>query len=428
VAGRPAEEVYRPVSGWAIAGLGLSGFFAVFLVVNAIIALVKGTPFLLPSWLLLVAAGGVALSFFARWWIRKSEGTRAGLALTTWGIRLGILFGLGYGAYALATDMAVRRQATEFLTEPGKGFFAKLKTPGEVNAAFLLTRPPDLREGVNPNQTDTLLALYKGALTTFWDSNIVRIAQQGGEKTQIEVVSVKSPEYREGGYWVGVEAQITTPYFALRTPLVVRSEETPTGRQWYVDWTKTPGPQDLYVTREGERIENVLRLSHQFASAWANRLLSGGLKPKDFRPRGDGLDLSRVRSAKVSEVVRQELARLMDPSAPERLQGMVDFLCCERSSSREGRDRIPVLAYWEVNPQGRLEVAHELRLRLGDPVRRQRPPLSCMGKLIVERTGPDAGTFKNDDRRPPTWRIVRLEITRAQQISVNAKGRGRPGQ
>jgi hypothetical protein len=417
------QEVYRPVSGWAVAGLLLSAFFAVFFLVDATVALLRHIPFLLPTWFLVLPLTGAALSFFARWRIRRSEGTRAGLGLTKWGIGLGVLFGLGYTAYAAATDLAVRRQAEDFLEDPNNGFFAKLKTPGEINAAFLLTRPPDLREGVNPNNTESLEALFKGALTGFWDHNLVRIAQQGGKETQIKLLGVRSPVYQEGGYWVGVDMEITTPHFTVIAPLLVRSQESRTGRQWYVDWSKTPSRlREVRSTKLGDEVQRMRVLSHQFATKWVDRLVAGNLKPKDFVPKGDGLDLSAVRSAKMRDAIKKELDQLIDPSASERPYVKADFACCVRTMSRNQQStQDPLLAYWEVNQRGRLEIPHELRLMFGDPAEK-RGKFACVAKVVVERTDKDAATLKYDEKRPPTWRIVRLEITRAQKAAQGPRG------
>lgn len=406
-------DVYRPISGWAIAGLSLSIVFAVWLLVDATVGLIRGMPFLLPTALLLLPAGGVLLSFIARWQIRDSLGTRAGMALTGWGIWLGALFGLGYFAYSMATVVAVKEQAKSFLLDENKGFFTKLKTPGEINVAFLLTRPPDLREGINPNNTTSMLALFKIHLTSFYGSNLVRIAQQGGKETEIRLLSVKTPVYKDGGYWVDVDAEIRSPYFLVQAPFVVRSQESKAGRQWFVDWTKTPSAaKDAWPSKRGHELQQLWVRSHRVALQWADRWSSDQLQPKDFVPKGDGLDLSKIRGVRMADTLRQAVARFADPSASDRPTMACGFYCCE-AGPIVSKEAGPLQPYWEFNKAGHLEIGHELRIVVSG-ASKDLPTIICIARLIVERTDANAGSRKYDEKHPPSWRVVRLDMDRAR--------------
>src|SRR5438552_14320950 len=71
---------YRPISGLAIAALGVAVLTAVIVLVIVAVSLAKGRA-ILAEWVVALAVLGLALSVVARWQIRRSEGTRAGLGL-----------------------------------------------------------------------------------------------------------------------------------------------------------------------------------------------------------------------------------------------------------------------------------------------------------------------------------------------------------
>src|SRR6516165_4882614 len=95
----PGAIVYRPVSGFAIAGFAASCVFALLVLIVAIVALVKGAPFFYSPFILLIPIAGLVLSLIARSHIRASEGTRAGEPLARAGIWISLFTGLGYFVY-----------------------------------------------------------------------------------------------------------------------------------------------------------------------------------------------------------------------------------------------------------------------------------------------------------------------------------------
>src|SRR2546425_1598889 len=112
-----AEEplAYQPLAALAVAGFAVSVLFAGIVTVGGFMALVRGQPFLLESWTLLLPLAGILLSYLGQVHIRQSEGTRAGLKLAQWGLGLNLSFGLGYFVYSLGTGLAIRQQAYSFL-------------------------------------------------------------------------------------------------------------------------------------------------------------------------------------------------------------------------------------------------------------------------------------------------------------------------
>jgi hypothetical protein len=286
--------VYRPLSGLAIAGLALSLVYTVMVVVSAAAALIEGAPFFLAGWTVLLAVAGAGLSLLARWRIRTSEGTRAGLKVAQWGLWLSVVSGLGYTAYAMATAAAIKQQANRFLTEPGEdaGFFPHLQK-GEVNAAFLLTQTPSRRSGSNPGddekmrrQFDTALGPNSptGMLTMFADSPLVRLFEQARltkDPVTVEPAAVRGWGYEAKGYkvertysiGVGTQAPEVTVEL-LVTVKSVEAEGTGAGRKWFVDWSQS------YILKTqdspaGLKINQLRWDARGFVDAWLAKLNQG---------------------------------------------------------------------------------------------------------------------------------------------------------
>src|SRR5690348_16118686 len=101
---------YVPVSWMAVAAFAVASLFVAILLAFGIAAFLAKKP-LVQAELLALPAVGVVLCFAARRVIRNSEGTRTGenLANTAWWIC--VIAGLGYAAYLLAIDFAIRRDA-----------------------------------------------------------------------------------------------------------------------------------------------------------------------------------------------------------------------------------------------------------------------------------------------------------------------------
>src|SRR3954451_8011632 len=60
------DESYKPISGFALGGLILSGGFAALVFLSAAVAVVKGAPIFYPTWLLLTPILGFVLCFMGR--------------------------------------------------------------------------------------------------------------------------------------------------------------------------------------------------------------------------------------------------------------------------------------------------------------------------------------------------------------------------
>src|SRR5262245_40321658 len=110
-ADRDAPLTYQPLAPAALAGLGTAIVYTLAVVGGAVFGFFTRSPWLMWEWTFLIPVVAIFLCVIARIHIRSSEGVRSGLALTTWGLGLSIVVGSCYGAYYLATRLAVGNQA-----------------------------------------------------------------------------------------------------------------------------------------------------------------------------------------------------------------------------------------------------------------------------------------------------------------------------
>jgi len=403
-----AEDSYRPIAGLAIAGVIVSGVFALGITVGAIVGLVKGVPLLLP-WLLLIPAAGAVLSFLAQRQIRNSEGTRAGLTLARSGLWLSVFFGLGYAAYVMATILAVRQQAEDFLLDKENGFFAKLKA-NETNAAFLLTRLPDQREGMVPTDDDKMLRQFGPQLLSFQHHALVRFVRQGAKETQVKLEGIGNSTYQEGGYWVELEVNIETPDVTVPYTLIARSRETKTGRKWYLDWSRVP-EQARGVQMAGRRGEAVMELrqdSHRVAQGWLQKLTNSKGKAGRAQATLIAFNEKLIPSEKTREQIRRWLS---DADTVDRPAFHVNFICCQFSTQGGATPKAPVLAYYSVD-NNQLHITHEVEISFISLAEgRPQPLLVCHAQIDVERTDP--GLLKKPSRHKPKWKVIAMNFERA---------------
>jgi hypothetical protein len=239
---------YVPVSWMAVAAIGVASLFAGILVVLGVIAFRERKP-LINDWILVLPAVGFVLSFAARRVIRNAEGTRTGenLANTAWWICL--VAGLGYAAYLLAIDYAIRRDARGTLDR----WVEKLKAGDDVsiNDAFLRTRDPSQRAKILPEDTAQIEGRFREDYLGFKQSDLVRIV--GRNKGQCEIVpeGVREWAYRAGGIDCAFQGTMRCPegkfpfLVALRGTDAIPGGET-VGRQWWVLFSAQHG----YLSRD----------------------------------------------------------------------------------------------------------------------------------------------------------------------------------
>lgn len=265
---RPTEtEVYRPLSGLAVAAFGLAALYAVVLGVVGITCLVSRTPPFLSPWTLLVPATAAVLGVAARQHLRYAEGTRSGEGLVTWAFRLSAL-GLVYLAIYLATFLAVKMQAEKFSRE----WFEKIRD-GKLNAAFLDTRKPEERENDDPNDEGRLYIRYgssgsrRGELPQFIDSEFVQLLTT--PDATVEDQGVRDLEYDQGGYKVELSYRITTPEVEYDWIVTARSAlNSKKQREWLVAPPR-PAERPRFTPLGQARMQmkdEALRLIHHVAN------------------------------------------------------------------------------------------------------------------------------------------------------------------
>jgi hypothetical protein len=284
-------EAYRPISILAIVGFTLACLYAVVIFGGAVVSFaLTRTPWLIPiSLALAIPLGAAALCWIARSQILSSEGTLAGLPLTKWGLAVSFVFALGYVAYFAATAVAVRQQAATFAGQ----FFDTLQR-GEIDRAFLLTRPPSARPPEGPDQrnaienelNDSPDVKAPGAYSEFCQKDYVRLFSQAGTAAKAELLSVGDWDYKEGGFKVPMRYQITSPLMSFELQLTVQSREGRTkdtkgraeakGRQWAVVPPETRAESAYILNAEGEALLVKRYASARlFAQEWAAKVSAG---------------------------------------------------------------------------------------------------------------------------------------------------------
>jgi hypothetical protein len=267
-----AAATYRPVSGLAVAALGVAVLAAVVIVIAGVAAKLKGRPVLLPS-LFLLAGLGLALSLTARWQIRRAEGTRAGIKLANWGLWLSLLFGLGYAAYYAATDLALREQA-EGIADRWFAFLAK----GEAEKAFRLTRPPGQQRGLPEDNPEEIRKRFGATeLAIFLRSDLPRMFRTWPDKTRVQFVGVRDSDITPQGYQVDLNYEVRTPEGLYTVIISTLGHDDPAtgGRDWQVVFNRSGTSRDKppLLTKLGRMTyECQAQIQRLFLPAWQKSL------------------------------------------------------------------------------------------------------------------------------------------------------------
>jgi hypothetical protein len=302
----PAEQTYRSLSLLALIGFSAAGVYVASVVLLGLFALGAGKPLSLGAWgwfaLLAVALCGVA-------WLRvyRSEDTLAGGALARWGLLLAGFVGLGYGAYALAINLALRQQTEQFARE-----WLDLIRAGRLEQALFRTLPPIKRAGISEDSQELLekfaLANDSAAeippaamLQRFARMDLVRRVAQGGSDTVVTFRGMQW-DHTQGGYDVRLSVHIETPECSFDAVITVHGTQAPhgefAGRQWRVVIERHGTGVDkeaggVQLKPFGEKVERVAAAAYQFLSQWQQQLGRSTKEeaflltlPEDERPRG----------------------------------------------------------------------------------------------------------------------------------------------
>lgn len=419
----PEALEYRPVSGWAVASLLVTGIYVVVVLVGGGVALYTWSPYLLPLWSLALPVAGLVLALAAQWHIRRSEGTRAGagLARASWWTCL--LLVLIYLSFYASTFMAVRQQADNRVRE-----WFELLRAGKVNEAFLKTQPPEQRQNVSPDPKDEHLLRarfdsgqpgQRGALTIFRSSELTRLIQQGGQESQIEGHGVQDWQFSEGVYSITRLYHITTPEGEIEVTITARGAENKArpadGRQWYLPWEQASITRGR-PTAFGELIQDLRTQGFLFLDEWKKKIATGTVESLesaylDIHPAAErAAKQAAYRAGKidVKGFVNSEQLRADDEAARKATVEAVENLFRQR-----GDEELRVLSLdvtfagdrrWE-QVQGRLRFAFAGNLLLGVGTA---PKYRC-SLILVAESAPGAA----ESGKAESWRVLRLDIITA---------------
>jgi hypothetical protein len=264
---------YRPLSGLALASFAIAAIYALVVGVFGFLAIVGGFPTFLSPAALAFPVFAVLLAATARWQIRTSEGARSGMSLATWGLRLGLFFGIAHAAIFLGTLLAVWMQAQNALD---KEFIAKIQEGSEssVEDAFQFTVPPDQRGSSQEMKArfSTMEGGKKGPLPRFKENAIVRIIQAGGSDLRTESMGIKGlPDFSQDGYGVVLTYRFTNPEGVFDVQFTLRSKDSKESRKrrWQVIWKDA----DTHIVRQeftslGEKMQFWQAAARDFANRW----------------------------------------------------------------------------------------------------------------------------------------------------------------
>lgn len=242
---------YVPVSWMAVGAMAIASLFVIVLVSLGISAFLAKKPLVQPE-LLAFPAIGIVVSFAARRVIRNSEGTRTGerLAVSAWWIC--VIAGLGYAAYLLAIDYAVRRDAKGEL-QRWMGYVVE----GEekpFNLAFLRTRDPARRTGISADNTGEIRSLFPDDYIAFEQSDIVRLTRRNKGSCLFIPTGVKEWMYRPFGVDCLYSGILKCPEGTFPIIVPLRGTESTSaaegvGRQWTI-----ANPPGGYIARDQRSI------------------------------------------------------------------------------------------------------------------------------------------------------------------------------
>jgi hypothetical protein len=206
----------------AVSSVLVSTAFAILLIL--MVSVEKKPPLLFNRVLVFLAIIGVILSFAGRRMIRNSEGTRTGEKLVNVAWWTSVIGGVGFGAYLLAIDFAIDRDAKNELKEWVdlilKDDPRDEKNKDNLNAAFIRTLEPERRRGLYRDDPK-LTTQFRDAYIAFVNSDLVRTVQRNRGKCQFEAGGFKDAVDRPNGIECVYSGTLTCPegIFPVEIPM-----------------------------------------------------------------------------------------------------------------------------------------------------------------------------------------------------------------
>lgn len=311
---RDEAEGYRPISGVAVAAIGVAGVAALTVVSVWVTAKMRGRPVIVPA-VLFLAGVGLATAVVARWQIRRSEGTRTGLGLATVAFWLSLLALGGYGAYILATGLAVRQQAKDVADK-----FFGLLSEGKPELAFRLTRPAAQQKGIDPNPEQIRARFGSGDYFIFETSDVVRVFRTWGpDRLRIQFAGEREREDQPDGFLVELNYGLRTPEGEIEVAVSTRGVDDPAtgGRDWQIQFHRSGFRQERRYTKLGRMCGEVqLECVRRFlAVQWVGDIAHGPIPEVATVMRLEGHAFPDGQREKVIEELRQPRAINLFPGA-----------------------------------------------------------------------------------------------------------------
>jgi hypothetical protein len=426
----PAETIaYRPLSGLALASLALSGLFAIVLLASLVVALIKGAPVFFSGWFLVLPVGGAVLGVLAQGRIRRAEGTLAGALLARWGMWLGLLGGLGYGAYYFATGLAVEQQANQFLMVEGEdtGFFPRL-LKGDVNRAFLLAVPYGRRGGTNPDDERQMAIEFDrpatrelGMLTQFRTNDLVpTVVEAGREHKPVHPLGVRGWAYEGGTYRVERVYRVTTRegQVDFLVPVIADQDPAGGGRKWHVDLKGVRALPGANLTPLGQTLAEVRQSANTFVMQWVK---SQTMKVHQLRPEKDGFRPSDETPWEQIPVIVAKVGKKSAAEVTSEIRVEVKSWFLGQPMNTHGVRVRPQLKCPLEQTDGHLRIALSFQMPLLVPKGANEPDYMGEGKIVVQ------SRQRVDLENPPVgfeWRVLSYRLDRVMPAPKERPGPG----
>jgi hypothetical protein len=282
------QQVYQPLSILAVVGLVIAIGYALAVAVGSVIALSKGSPWIMQGWTALFPVLAVLVSAVSWLQIQRSEGTLGGRRLALTGLSIALAVGLGYWAYYLATYLAIRQKADTVARE-----WMVHICKGEDQAAFWWALDPLSRKSRLPADPANDAAFVKdievrfnspegtieGAFSQFERGELINILRQSGPDAKIESLGMTDWGYSPDGYQVTLEYRVTAREASFDVTIALRGNEAQhqeyEGRQWFILYTKSGVRGDPQFTEYGRTMGNLRMQSQAFLESWQSSLRKG---------------------------------------------------------------------------------------------------------------------------------------------------------
>jgi hypothetical protein len=282
------QQLYQPLSILAVVGLVIAIGYALAVAVGSVIALSKGSPWIMGGWTALFPVLAVLVSAVAWLQIQRSEGTLGGRRLALSGLGIALAVGLGYWAYYLATYLAIRQKADTVARE-----WMLHICKGEDQAAFWWALDPLARKSRLPADPANDAAFVKdlevrfnspegtieGGFSQFERGELISILRQSGPDAKIESLGMTDWGYSPEGYQVTLEYRVTAREASFDVTIALRGNEAQhqeyEGRQWFIVYTKSGVRGEPQFTEYGRTMSNLRMQSQAFLESWQSSLRKG---------------------------------------------------------------------------------------------------------------------------------------------------------